>query len=280
MDIKKRENRFTLNYGDGDFSMVDERVFKLVREFKAKEENYKQLPKFYDLRKYIQTYDKKFLEFYSFILINHNLSSSQFFQDLFVLYVLKGKESGTFLEFGATDGVELSNTNLLENKFGWQGVLAEPSPEWHDLLKKNRPSSTIITDCIYSSSGKTLDFFVSKEPTHSTLENYRYSSNGPDNFARNKDGYQVKVETKSLNDVFVEFFNSKPIDYMSVDTEGSEFTVLENFDFGKFGPKVMTIEHNEIPDYQSKINNLLEENGYQCAFEGYSQFDGWYIRNH
>ena len=117
MDIKKRENRFTLNYGDGDFSMVDERVFKLVREFKAKEENYKQLPKFYDLRKYIQTYDKKFLEFYSFILINHNLSSSQFFQDLFVLYVLKGKESGTFLEFGATDGVELSNTNLLHYRY-------------------------------------------------------------------------------------------------------------------------------------------------------------------
>ena len=69
MDIEKRENRFTLHYCDGDFSMVDERVFKLIGEFQAKEEDYKQLPKFYDLRKYIQTYDKRFLEFYSFILL-------------------------------------------------------------------------------------------------------------------------------------------------------------------------------------------------------------------
>ena len=67
---------------------------------------------------------------------------------------------------------------------------------------------------------------------------------------------------------------------MSVDTEGSEFTILENFDFGRFGPKVMTIEHNEIPEYQHKIDNLLKSNNYQCAFKGYSQLDGWYIRMH
>ena len=40
---EKRENRFTLNYGDGDFSMVDERVYKLVREFKEKEDFVKRL---------------------------------------------------------------------------------------------------------------------------------------------------------------------------------------------------------------------------------------------
>ena len=278
--VLKKEKNFKIHYGDGDFSMVDERVFKLVQEFKEKEDDYKKLPKFLDLTSYIRTYDKKFLEFYSFILINHHLSSAQLFQDLFVLFVLGRKESGTFLEFGATDGIVLSNTYTLEKKFGWQGVLAEPSPEWHDILRKNRPSAKIISDCIYASSGETLDFFVSKEGTHSTLDDYRYSSKGPDNFNRNKDGYHVKVLTKSLNDVFVEFFESKPIDYMSVDTEGSEFTILENFDFGRFGPKVMTIEHNEIPEYQHKIDNLLKSNNYQCAFKGYSQLDGWYIRMH
>ena len=40
------------------------------------------------------------------------------------------------LEFGATDGLEPSNSYMLENSLSWKGVLSEPSPQWHDLLKK------------------------------------------------------------------------------------------------------------------------------------------------
>ena len=118
------------------------------------------LPKFWDLSQKLNSYDDNFLQFYSFILLNHKLSSSQLFQDLFVLFSLEGKRDGQFLEFGATDGRNLSNTFSLEAAFGWQGVLAEPSPQWHDKLRSNRPNATIITDCIYSESGRNLDFFV------------------------------------------------------------------------------------------------------------------------
>ena len=53
-----------------------------------------------------------------------------------------------------------------------------------------------------------------------------------------------KVMSISLNDVFIKYFNSSPIDYMSVDTEGSELLILEQFDFEKFSPKIVTVEHN------------------------------------
>ena len=67
------------------------------------------------------------------------------------------------------------NTFLLEREFGWKGVLAEPSEQWHSDLKKNRPNATIVTECIYSESGLTLDFFVSAAGELSTLEDFRQS---------------------------------------------------------------------------------------------------------
>lgn len=54
-------------------------------------------------------------------------SRSQLRQDLFVLTELNFKQNGYFVEFGATNGVDLSNTYLLEKEFNWSGILAEPA---------------------------------------------------------------------------------------------------------------------------------------------------------
>ena len=199
------------------------------------------LPNFYNLKSNSLQFSPLLKRFYGFVLQYDTESYSQLYQDLFALFILNQKKGGSFLEFGATNGIELSNTALLEKKFGWHGVLAEPSPQWHKQLKKNRPEANIITDCIYSETGQNLDFFVSKSGVLSTLEEFRQSdiSSMPGNTAsRNKSGHTVKVSTISLNDVFIKYFNSKPIDFMSVDTEGSELLILKNFNFKKFGPNV------------------------------------------
>jgi len=49
-------------------------------------------------------------------------SKSQLRQDLFVLSELGFRKGGFFVEFGATNGVDLSNSFLLENKYGWKGI--------------------------------------------------------------------------------------------------------------------------------------------------------------
>ena len=65
---------------------------------------------------------------------------SQIGQDVLVLHCLNWKKNGYFLEFGAADGINLSNTYLLERDFGWSGILAEPAKVWHKDLKANRTS--------------------------------------------------------------------------------------------------------------------------------------------
>lgn len=79
-------------------------------------------------------------------------SKAQLRQDLLVLWLLDFKRNGIFIEFGATDGVDLSNTYLLEKNFAWTGILAEPATIWHKALRANR-NCLIDTHAISSSSG-------------------------------------------------------------------------------------------------------------------------------
>ena len=64
----------------------------------------------------------------------------------------------SFLEFGATDGIDLSNTYWLETFHNWNGLLSEPSTQWHEKLEQNRPNTLLIKECIWSESNKKLDF--------------------------------------------------------------------------------------------------------------------------
>ena len=66
-------------------------------------------------------------QFTQFCLNNIENSFGQNFQDLFGLWVSGGARSGYFVEFGALNGREFSNTYLLE-KLGWGGIVAEPHP--------------------------------------------------------------------------------------------------------------------------------------------------------
>lgn len=50
------------------------------------------------------------------------LRKAQHLQDLFVLSELDYKTDGFFVEFGATDGLSISNTWLLEKYFNWKGI--------------------------------------------------------------------------------------------------------------------------------------------------------------
>lgn len=210
---------------------------------------------------------------------NKNSIKSQLYQDVFASFVVGSEFSKTFLEFGATDGINLSNSYMLEVLLNWKGVLSEPSPQWHTELKKNRPNTKIITDCIWSQSKKKLDFFVSDVGVLSSLNDFKESDKNsmPGNTsARIKSGKTISVKTISLNHVIEREFKLKAPSYISVDTEGSEYEILKVFNFKKFRPIVFTIEHN-FTDLQIKIDELMKANDYVRVFKQITLFDAWYI---
>lgn len=210
---------------------------------------------------------------------NKNDIKSQLYQDVFASFVVGDKFDKTFFEFGATNGVDLSNSYTLETLLNWKGALSEPSPQWHNELKKNRPNTDIITDCIWSESEKKLDFFVSDVGILSTLNNFKENDkiSMPGNTeTRVKNGKIISVKTISLNDVIEKQFKFKSPSYISVDTEGSEYEILKVFDFKRFRPIVFTIEHN-FTELQFKIDELMKSKDYVRVFKKITTFDAWYI---
>ena len=101
-------------------------------------------------------------------------SNSQLRQDLFVLSALEFKTNGYFVEFGATNGISLSNTFLLEKEFGSTGILAEPAKCWHNDLQKNRKAH-IETGCVWRESNSILTFNEVKEGELSTISSFSSS---------------------------------------------------------------------------------------------------------
>ena len=211
--------------------------------------------------------------FLAFCYKNCHRSSAQLFQDLFVAYQLREKKNGFFVEFGATDGIDLSNSFLLEKSYQWQGILAEPARTWHERLGNNR-GCVVDTRCVWEKSGETLLFNETPLAELSTVDAFSGSDCHAD--ARGN-GKRYPVTTITLNDLLAAHNAPRHIDYLSVDTEGSELNILRAFDFSRYRIDIITVEHNFAPP-REQIFALLSSQGFKRKFETLSQWDDWYVR--
>lgn len=200
------------------------------------------------------------------------LRKAQHLQDLFVLSELDYKTDGFFVEFGATDGLSISNTWLLEKYFNWKGILAEPAQIWHDRLRSNR-NCAIDTRCVWKESGQDIIFNQAESPELSKIDSVVIDDWAKD--IRGINATQYPVRTVSLIDLLNEHQAPREIDYISVDTEGSEFDILEAFDFNAYKVKIWTIENN-LKKKNWNVSELMFSKGYARVYEDISEYDDWY----
>ena len=186
---------------------------------------------------------------------------------------LNFKKKGFFVEFGAADGFTLSNTYILEKNFKWKGIVSEPAKIFHKKLTLNR-HCIVEKKIIWKESNQNLQFKETSIPDLSTISKFSNSDNWSKR--RSKKYRQYNLNTISLIDLLREYNSPKEIDYLSIDTEGSEFEILEAVDFEKWKFRLITCEHNYTPN-RSKIEELLYRNGYKRVLTEISKFDDWYV---
>jgi FkbM family methyltransferase len=187
-------------------------------------------------------------------------SYSQEAQDLKVLLHYKLKKNGYFLEIGASDGIKFSNTYLLEKEYGWSGICVEPIKDDYEKLILNR-NCHCSNNAVYAISGEKLEFDICEYNLLSGINKCINRYNGVS--IKEK----VIVETISFNDLLEKYNAPKFIEYLSLDTEGSEYEILSAFDFEKYKIGLIHVEHNFEEPKRNWIKELLLKNGYKYIGE-------------
>ncbi len=200
-------------------------------------------------------------------------SFAQRLQDVWALWETGFRTAGYFVEFGALSGRDFSNTYTLE-QLGWQGIVAEPHPDYERPLRRNRKCH-ISTRCVFDESGKTVTFHaVRGRPALSGINGF---GEGDDKQDLRSDFVSYPVETVSLLDLLLDAGAPPQIDFLSIDTEGSEPVILRAFDFHKYAIQCITVEHNV--HQRQELYALLASKGYRRKWPEISGHDDWYVHD-
>lgn len=188
---------------------------------------------------------------------------SQDGQDKFIANLFNNKSEGYFLDIGAYDGIDFSNTLYLEKKLAWKGICIEPNPVVFEQLKVNR--NCICLNCCVGNANGIFKFL--------SVSGYGIMLSGlmdmfdQKHLLRIDQGIKEHGGSKEILDVPVlplknifETYIITTIDYCNIDVEGGEMSVLKSIDFSKVRIKVFTIENN----YGSKhVRRFLKPLGYK-----------------
>lgn len=190
-------------------------------------------------------------------------SYCQSLEDIFALNFVKnvlGKKNGFYIDIGANDGVTGSNSKLLE-EHGWQGVLVEPNPNLQAELKANRPLALIKQYAITDQTQIEFNCVQGEGNLHG-LSRIDDSQEFADHVEKHGGKIQKHIVMgKKLTDLLIEIDAPKDLDFLSIDVEGHELSVLKTLDFDRFQPKLICLEDNSKGECLENCN-YLKDKGY------------------
>ncbi len=184
--------------------------------------------------------------------------------DIAIFEIFKKKfniSKGYFVDIGANDGITGSNTYLLEQN-GWRGLLVEPNENLKAQLEKIRTNKIIYCAIADNDDGHiTFNIVEGPENLHG-LSRIESSERFLSHIKENGGKVVSKiVPTKKLTTLLNQ--NSAPaqIDFLSIDVEGHELTVLKTLDFLKFQPLIIICEDNS-KGKNREVENYLKAKNY------------------
>ena len=183
---------------------------------------------------------------------------SQYSEDS-LLFVIFPHQNGLCVEVGANDGITFSNTKYFE-EIGWTCILVEPAPE---LCRKIRQSRTgHLFECAASSSVGELVLHIADG--HDLFSSLEAQSTMADELGKLDAVIRsVTVKVRPLDDMLAEA-GAQAVDFISIDVEGHEMSVLHGFTLSRWRPRVILIEDKSDLSVTA-VEKHLNSNGY-CRF--------------
>jgi FkbM family methyltransferase len=196
-------------------------------------------------------------------------SHAQFEEDRILAEIFKGRE-GVCVEVGANDGRTGSASYLFEQR-GWRCLLVEPIPSLVEEIRKHRACR--VVNCAASSSEGEAQFFVAEN-----VEAVSSLDVSPERAEWiEKAGGTVKeitVRTATLDSLLEEAGFGR-LDFVTIDVEGHELSVLEGFDLDRYRPRVVILEDNSVEGDRGVIEHMTEHGYVHFKRSGVNE---WYAR--
>jgi hypothetical protein len=182
------------------------------------------------------------------------------------------KTGGFFIELGANDGLDQSNTAFFEFYRGWTGLLIEPSIDKYQQCSVNRPNSIVQNyACVsneYNENTITGDF---TGHLMSSVNGYRLNTSLTNLVS------VPSITLEKLLNTHVKL--TQVIDLLSLDTEGYELPILQGLNLNKYRPRYMLIEiykkdFYEIVTFLLRHNYTLHSNFSNYSLDTNPHWDG------
>ena len=189
--------------------------------------------------------------------------ASQYGQDEWVVEeVYPLKRDGFYVDVGAVDGTLLSNSLVLERALGWRGICVEPSSAYETLAAER--SCTAVRACLSDIDGAEVEF-VEDNGDAALLGMATMLSGMVDTLGAHRDKVNGKVSlmhTRTLRSVLDATAAPLFIEFLSLDTEGSELRILRGAGLEKYTFGAIAVEHNDEVEKRAAIRALLRSHGY------------------
>jgi FkbM family methyltransferase len=199
-------------------------------------------------------------------------SYAQNFEDVMLARAFPGAR-GFYVDVGANDP-DIDNVTRIFYERGWSGINIEPLAANMETLRRKRTRDTNLEIAVGENDGSITFYEVAKWHGYSTtdaaiIEQHR------------KDGLQIterKVPVRKLSDVLDEHAKDKSIDFLKIDVEGTELSVLRGLDLRRHRPKIILLESkmpvtinmvdrvDEVPDRAEEYSSYLAPFGYHFAY--------------
>ena len=140
----------------------------------------------------------------------------------------------TYVELGAFDGKDESNTIFFDKCLGWDGLLIEGQLQSYEKVMANRPHAVKLSfSPTCTNSNETVSFY-----------DYPFSNNGVRDLAKSYMGKgTIEIPCGPLTPVLLDIFGPDgKIAFFSLDVEGAELLVLETLDFDAVFIEVIMVE--------------------------------------
>jgi hypothetical protein len=174
------------------------------------------------------------------------------------------QEPGFFLEIGCWDGELISQTVWLERARGWSGVCVDPFPG-----NFRRRKCRVVKKAVSGSKAQGVREFVKVSIDRRHGGDVSYFSGFRDAvkthwalIEQHCDYEIVQVETITMTELYTTYSLPNYIEFLSVDTEGSELEIFESIDFDAVSFGLIVFEHNEDEEVKRKVGEILQTNGY------------------